>query len=167
MRSELWKCAGCSGLPASEWALSTVLNHPRPAHMHPHVCPRELVQAEAQEHIVGADKGQLNAQFYVQGKLWQGVGMKPITCQNNLNRNSPLSQRTGRAARPQMPPGEHVNSGTPRPHHCLCHHPVTKEKGDGLSATPWAGRLLLTLSVILLLTPRSISMLSHSVTPMA
>lgn len=80
-RSELWKCAGCSGLPASEWALSTVLNHPRPAHMNPHVCPRELVQAEAQEHIVGADKGQLNAQFYAQGKLWQGVGMKPITCQ--------------------------------------------------------------------------------------
>ena len=49
--------------------------------MNPHVCPRELVQAEAQEHIVGADKGQLNAQFYAQGKLWQGVGMKPITCQ--------------------------------------------------------------------------------------
>lgn len=60
-----------------------------------------------------------------------------------------------------------VSSGTPRPHHCLCHQPVTKGKGDGLGATAWAGRLLLTLSVILLLTPRSISMLSHSVTPMA
>lgn len=47
----------------------------------PTSAPESCVQAEAQEHIVGADKGLLNAQFYAQGELWQGVGMKPITCQ--------------------------------------------------------------------------------------
>lgn len=137
------------------------------SHAPPRLPQRAVSKQRPRSTLWGQTRAYRTLNSMRRANCGRGWGLNQLPVKNNLNRNSPLGQRTGQAARPQMPPGEHVNSGTPRPHHCRCHHPVTREKGDGLGATPWAGRLLLTLSVILLLTPRSISMLSHSVTPMA
>lgn len=92
----------------------------------PHVCPRWLCPSRGPRAPCGGRQEPTERSILMRRENYgRGWGWNQSPVKNNLNRNSPLSQRTGQAARPRM---LQVSSGTPRPHQCLCRHPGSDQR---------------------------------------